>query len=106
MSDLNAFIGTLNDYYVGQILLVIGLLLIWADYYFPIDGPCHFGYRAIELGVFLLLPFSILPSAAIALGVWILMELLHMIWLDDVLENEPDDQEETQENPSVGKAPA
>ena len=86
---MTELIGILNDNYVGQILLVLGLLLVWVDYYFPIDGPCHFGYRCIELGVFLVLPFSIVASAGIALGVWILLELLHMIWLDDVLENEP-----------------
>ena len=81
----------LHDYHAAPILLVVGAALIVIDYLFPTDIACQFGYAALAASVFLIVNQSLPISAAIAIGVWVLLLIAHFTFMHRLLDNVPDE---------------
>jgi len=83
---------TLQNYQAGPILLFLGAALVIVDYLFPTDIACQFGYVCLAGAVFLMVNFSVMTSAIIAVAVWIVLLLAHFVFFHRLLDNVPDAQ--------------
>ena len=89
-------IGLLQSYHAFEILLTLAGILILIDYFFPTDWPAHVGYlcagAAAFFEVFRTGPnvfWDLTKSAALGIGVWILLEILHQLVFRHFLTNAP-----------------
>ena len=80
---------TLADWHVMELLFGLSVVLILIDYFFPVDYPAYIGYLCFALGMFFALPFTVLPSALMSLGIWVGLLLLHRVWFSRYLTNAP-----------------
>lgn len=83
------FLLTLQDWHAMEILFILGVALILIDYFFPVDYPAYLGYFCFAAGMFFALPFTVLPSILIALGIFAVLLLLHRVWFSRYLTNAP-----------------
>ena len=86
---MNNLVLTLVNWHVMEILFVLAIVLILIDYFFPVDYPAYIGYLCFAAGMFFALPFTVLPSLLAALGIWILLLVLHRVWFTRFLTNAP-----------------
>ena len=91
------FIETLQSFHIAEVLISISVLMIFIDYYFPTDVPAHFGYFCCAAGMFFVVPLGVLASAAMGLGIWIFLAILHRFWFKRFLTNAPGTQKSTDE---------
>jgi hypothetical protein len=75
--------------YLHWWLLAAAIALILVDAYFPTDWPARLGYFCAAAGLFFLIPLPPLASLAVAIVVWIGLELLHRFWWGRLLQNAP-----------------
>ena len=94
---LNQLMLTLNGYQLlgypldeilPLLLIVVGGLLILADYYFDTDVPAHFGYGCFAIAAFLITNTSFRESYLIGLLVWSMLMNLHFMFLRELLERD------------------
>ena len=72
-------IHALSSHHAMEILIALGFVLVLVDYYFRTDVPAHFGYFCFAGAFFFALggAVSLAASAWLAVGCWLLLELLH-----------------------------
>jgi len=81
----------LSKHHAMEILMVLGVVLVLIDYYFRTDVPAHFGYLCFALSFYFALGgrFTPITGLFVALGVWVLLELLHCLFFSKFLTNAP-----------------
>ena len=80
---------TLVDWHAMEILFVLAIVLILIDYFFPVDYPAYLGYFCFAAGMFFAVPFGVVTSLLVALGIWILLLVLHRVLFTRFLTNAP-----------------
>lgn len=81
------------DEIAPPILIVLGGLLILADYLFDTDVPAHFGYVCFAVAAFLMSSVGFRESYLIGLLVWSMLLNMHFMFLRELLERDVDGQE-------------
>ena len=102
-------IETLQDYHIAEALIGLSVLLVLIDYFFPTDVPAHFGYFCFGAGMFFLVPLGLSASAAVGVGIWLLLALLHQLLFRRFLTNAPgteDRYDEADEQSSPSQPPS
>lgn len=95
-------IGLLQSYHAFEILLTLAGILILIDYFFPTDWPAHLGYLCAGASAFFAMfrtgpnvVWDLPKAAALGIGVWILLEILHRLFFWRFLTNAPGSEGET-----------
>jgi membrane protein implicated in regulation of membrane protease activity len=83
---------TMADWHVMEWLFVAAVVLILIDYYFPVDYPAYLGYLCFAGGMFFALPLPVVPSALIAVAIFVICLLLHWFWFSKYLTNAQEDR--------------
>ena len=86
---MNDVLITLVDWRAMEILFVLAVVLVLVDYFFPVDYPAYFGYFCFAAGMFFVVPFGVVTSLLVALGIWIVLLVLHRVLFTRFLTNAP-----------------
>lgn len=83
----------LQSLYAAEWLLIATAALILIDYFFPTDWPAHLGYVCLAVASFFFVwgsgigPWDLPPSAGLAVGVWVVLAVLHRLLFHRFLTN-------------------
>lgn len=87
MSDL---LARLADWHAMEILFVLGVVLVLIDYWFPVDYPAFIGYLCFAGGMLWAVPLGPWGSVLAAVGLFVVLLVLHRVWFHRFLTNATD----------------
>lgn len=96
----------LQNWRLMEISFIAAVALILIDYFFPVDFPAYIAYALFAVGMFLALPFGPLLSFLFALGLFLLLLAMHLIWFSHFLTNAPNTTKPISTKPSSDQASA
>jgi membrane protein implicated in regulation of membrane protease activity len=88
MTDVLMWLSRSNWPYM-ETLFILSVVLVLIDYFFPVDFPAFLGYLCFAGGAFFAMPLPAVPSLLLALSVWVILLLLHVVWFSRYLTNAP-----------------
>ncbi|MCA9836121.1 MAG: hypothetical protein KC422_04380 [Trueperaceae bacterium] len=83
------FFLQLQNWHAMEISFIVAVALILIDYFFPVDFPAYIGYFFFAFGLFFAMPFGPLLSGLFALGSFLLLLAMHVVWFSRFLTNAP-----------------
>jgi membrane protein implicated in regulation of membrane protease activity len=89
LSTVYEMVGILSRSNAFYAFLILGVVLIMVDYYFPVDWPAYVGYLCFGLAVFFALMESLFISAIGGLAVFVVMLVMHFTVFSRYLTNAP-----------------
>lgn len=81
----------LSTHHAMEILIALGVGLVLIDYFFRTDVPAHFGYFCFAAAFYFALGgrFTPVTGLFVAIGVWVLLEVMHFVLFSKFLTNAP-----------------
>lgn len=79
----------LSTHRAMEILVALGFVLVLIDYQFRTDVPAHFGYLCFAGAFFFALNLPPAIGLLAAVGMFVLLEVLHRFWFARFLTNAP-----------------
>ena len=80
----------LARYPLMEVFAIAAVVLVLIDYFFPVDFPAYIGYLCFALAMFFGVPLGFMQSVLAAVGIWVLLLILHKVWFRHFLTNARD----------------
>ena len=89
MEQLHIWIGYAQDCHAFYIALILGILLVLIDYFFPVDWAAYLGYLFFGLAAFFGVQENLYHSLYWFGGVFVGLLILHKLIFSRFLTNAP-----------------